>query len=128
MRILLVPSSDWNSPVPVRMKFIFGELAKKGYQIHVLRFCLKDSDFPGKTSPGFTVHSVPVPFAARLGEIFYYVLGFPLHLAAIRRIALDCRVDVIVTSNLLPGLAASLVGKFYDIPVKNFGDYNLGHS
>jgi len=117
MRILLVPSSDWNSPVPVRMKFIFGELAKKGYQIHVLRFCLKDSDFPGKISPGFTVHSVPVPFAARLGEVIYYVLGFPLHLAAIRRIALDCRVDAIVTSNLLPGLAASLVGKFYDIPV-----------
>src|SRR5260370_35743961 len=109
MRMLLVHSSDWNSPVPVRMKFIFGELAKKGYQIHVLRFCLKDSDFPGKTSPGFTVHYVPVPFAARLGETIYYVLGFPLHLAAIRKMALDCRVDPIVTSNLLLGLHTSLV-------------------
>jgi glycosyltransferase involved in cell wall biosynthesis len=109
MKILVIPTTDWiRHPVPNRLNFIFDILADK-HDVYVLHFGLerfKDQE--------------PRPTKCRLVEAsgikvrdpsLYYLFNFPYHLWKIRDTAKNKDIDAILSTNILPSLAANFAGK-----------------
>lgn len=112
MNILLIPATDWlRHPVPSRLHHIF-EIMAETDNVHVLQFDLYPANRKMKTN--VILHK---PFTIPTKDMsLYYLLNFPFYLAEIIRIIKSESIDVIVVSNLLPGLPA-LLGKLSKVKI-----------
>jgi len=108
MRILVIPTTDWiRHPVPNRLNFIFDILAEK-HEIYVLHFRLlrfKDLE-PRQTR----CRLVDASWIETDDPSLYYLLNFPYHLWKIRQVVAREKIDLIVSANILPSLAARFAG------------------
>jgi len=111
MNILVIPTTDWtHHPVPNRLNFIF-EILAKDHNVYVLHFRLKK--FENITPRETRCTLIPTGFRSIQDPSFYYCLSAPLHMHAIRKIVRERKIDVILSSNILPSLFANLA----DTPV-----------
>jgi glycosyltransferase involved in cell wall biosynthesis len=108
MRILVIPTTDWiRHPVPNRLNFIFDILAQE-HDVTVLHFGLKRfKDLPARETRCELVDANWMDIA---DPSLYYVLNFPYHLKMIRDVVKSRKIDVILSTNILPSLAANFAG------------------
>lgn len=108
MKILVIPTTDWlRHPVPNRLNFIFDILAEE-HSIYVLNFHLKQFDgFPARTTRCTLVDGDAFSPA---GLSSHYLLNGPAHLKKIRDIVKREKIDLILSSNILPSLVANFAG------------------
>lgn len=111
MNILLIPATDWlRHPVPSRHHHIF-EILTETDNVHVFQFDL----YPERTLQRETnviIHR-PTTIVSR-GFASYYALNFLSYSKGIAKIIKSEKIDVVVVSNLLPGipsLFADLMGR-----------------
>jgi glycosyltransferase involved in cell wall biosynthesis len=104
MNILLIPATDWlRHPVPSRLHHIF-EIMAETENVHVLQF-----DFYPENKEMETNVILHRPAAIPLKDMsMYYLMNFPSYSAEILKIIKSESIDVVVVSNLLPGLPALL--------------------
>lgn len=104
LNILLIPATDWlRHPVPSRQHHVFEKLAEKD-NVHVFQFDLYPQNPERKTR--LILHRPQsVPFK---GLSSYYFLHFFSYSKEIIRTIRRERIDVVVVTNLLPGIPASL--------------------
>ena len=108
MRILVIPTTDWiRHPVPNRLNFIFDILAEE-HDIYVLHFGLKR--FQSLEARSTKCNLVDGSWIAVDDPSLYYLLNFPYHLWKIRNIAKSLKIDVILSTNILPSFAANFAG------------------
>lgn len=108
MKILVIPTTDWiRHPVPNRLNFIFDILAEE-HEVYVLHFSLKR--FSGLPPRETKCRLVPASWVGAKDPSLYYILNFPYQLYKIRRIVRDLKIDVILSSNILPSFAANFAG------------------
>jgi glycosyltransferase involved in cell wall biosynthesis len=108
MRILVIPTTDWiRHPVPNRLNFIFDILAEK-HEIYVLHFGLKR--FRDQEPRQTRCRLVAASWIEVEDPSLYYLLNFPYHLWKIRQIVAREEIDLIVSANILPSLAACFAG------------------
>ena len=108
MRILVIPTTDWiRHPVPNRLNFIFDILAEE-HDVYVLHFGLKRFSLLEARQTGCTL--LPADWISAEDPSLYYLLNFPYHLWKIRKIASRLKIDVILSVNILPSLAANFAG------------------
>ncbi len=121
MRILIVPSGDWLSPLPTRHKFLAERLASRGHEIHVLRIpTLFDGGAQHPPSDGITVHEPKGIHPSRRidsNELLHYTARTSAYASEIRRIIASESIEVILSSNLIPSAAASIVARMLDVPI-----------
>ena len=105
MKILVIPTTDWiRHPVPNRLNFIFDILAER-HEVYVLHFGLsKFSKLPARETK---CKLVAASWINAEDPSLYYLLNFPYHLWKIRQIAKKLKIDVILSTNILPSFAAS---------------------
>jgi glycosyltransferase involved in cell wall biosynthesis len=108
MKILVIPTTDWiRHPVPNRLNFIFDILAEK-HEIYVLHFGLKRFR---DLEPRLTrCRLVAASFIETKDPSLYYLLNFPYHIWKIRQVVAREKIDLIVSANILPSLAANFAG------------------
>jgi glycosyltransferase involved in cell wall biosynthesis len=119
MHILLIPSGDWFSRLPTRHKFLARILGEMGHDIHVLRIATSGNSRPPETH-GVHVHELKgVQHSNRVtgNEILHYATSSVAYASAIREIVSTVPIDVILSSNLLPSVAATIVARARGIPV-----------
>ena len=108
MNILLIPATDWlRHPVISRQHHIFERIAKKN-KVHVLQFDLYPENSERETN--LIIHrlrKVPVK-----GLATYYILNMGPYSKEIMSIVSENKIDVIVVTNLLPGIPAFLGKNF----------------
>ena len=108
MKILVIPTTDWiRHPVPNRLNFIFDILAEK-HEVYVLHFGLKR--FRNLTERKTKCQLLPASWIEASDPSLYYMLNFPYHIWKIRRIVKEKKIDVILSTNVLPSFAANLSG------------------
>lgn len=108
MKIMVIPTTDWiRHPVPNRLNFIFDILAEDN-DVYVLHFALKR--FSGLPARKTKCHLVPASWLQAEDPSLYYALNFPYHIGKIRRAVKDLKIDVILSTNILPSFAANLSG------------------
>jgi glycosyltransferase involved in cell wall biosynthesis len=108
MRILVIPTTDWiRHPVPNRLNFIFDTLAEHN-DVYVLHFGLKR--FQGLEARLTKCTLVDASWITVEDPSLYYLLNFPYHLWKIRNIAKSLKIDVILSTNILPSFAANFAG------------------
>jgi glycosyltransferase involved in cell wall biosynthesis len=108
MRILVIPTTDWiRHPVPNRLNFIFDILAEE-HDVYVLHFGLKR--FQSLEARLTKCNLVDGSWIAVDDPSLYYLLNFPYHLWKIRNIAKSLKIDVILSTNILPSFAANFAG------------------
>ena len=104
MNILLIPATDWlRHPVPSRQHHIFETLTKTD-NVHVLQFNLFPHNPPRKTQT--TIHKIHGISSKGLAQ--YYTVNIPIFLKEILRIIKSQRIEVVVTSNLIPAIPTLL--------------------
>lgn len=104
MNILLIPATDWlRHPVPSRQHHVFETLAEKD-NVHVLQFNLYPKNPPRKTLT--IIHHLPEISSEGLAQ--YYALNMPFFLREILKIIKSEGIEVVVTTNLLPGIPTLL--------------------
>jgi len=104
MNILLIPATDWlRHPVPSRQHHVFETLAETD-NVHVLQFNLFPQNHPRETRT--IIHSLH-EISSR-GFAQYYALNMPVFLKEILGIIKSEGIEVVVTSNLLPGIPTLL--------------------
>ncbi|MDD1759765.1 MAG: glycosyltransferase [Methanothrix sp.] len=108
MKILVIPTTDWiRHPVPNRLNFIFDILAEK-HDVYVLHFGLKRfRNLPARET---RCRLVAASWMEVEDPSLYYLLNFPYHLWKIRQVVAREKIDVIVSANILPSLAACFAG------------------
>jgi glycosyltransferase involved in cell wall biosynthesis len=108
MRILVIPTTDWiRHPVPNRLNFIFDILAERN-DVYVLHFDLLRFK---KLEPRETKCSlVGASMIAAQDPSLYYLLNFPYHIWRIRSVIKAKKIDVVLSSNILPSFAANFAG------------------
>src|SRR2546425_1540989 len=119
MRILLIPSGDWFSPLPTRHKFLARILGERGHDIHVLRIATSGNSRRPETE-GLHVHELKgMQLSSRVtsNEILHYATSSVAYASAIREIVSTEPIDVVLSSNLLPSAAATIVARMRGIPV-----------
>ena len=119
MRILLIPSGDWFSPLPTRHKFLARILGERGHDIHVLRIATSGNSRRPETE-GVHVHELKgMQLSSRVtgNEILHYATSSVAYASAIREIVSAEPIDVVLSSNLLPSAAATIVARMRGIPV-----------
>ena len=108
MKILVIPTTDWiRHPVPNRLNFIFDILAEK-HEVYVLHFGLKR--FRNLAERETKCQLLPASWIEASDPSLYYMLNFPYHIWKIRKIVKEKRIDVILSTNVLPSFAANLSG------------------
>ena len=108
MKILVIPTTDWiRHPVPNRLNFIFDILAEK-HEVYVLHFGLKR--FRNLRERETKCKLLPASWIEASDPSLYYMLNFPYHIWKIRKIVKEKRIDVILSTNVLPSFAANLSG------------------
>ncbi len=108
MNILVIPTTDWiRHPVPNRLNFIFDILAEK-HEVYVLHFGLKR--FANQQPRETKCHLEPAGCIGAEDPSLYYMLNFPCHVRRIMSIIKERRIDVILSSNILPSFAANFAG------------------
>lgn len=151
MNILVIPTTDWiRHPVPNRLNFIFDTLAEK-HDVYVLHFSLKkfkDNDARYTKCKLIDANMVDVDDPS-----LYYVLNSPKHILKIIRVIHEKKIDIIVSTNILPSFLAnfarvplvfdyldhleesaaiyypeSLFGKLVKIIVRQIVRYNIKHA
>jgi glycosyltransferase involved in cell wall biosynthesis len=106
MRILVIPTTDWiRHPVPNRLNFIFDILAEK-HDVYVLHFGLLR--FSKLSTRETKCKLVEASWINAEDPSIYYLMNFPYHLWKIRQIAKKLKIDVILSTNILPSFAANL--------------------
>ena len=105
MNILVIPTTDWiRHPVPNRLNFIFDTLAEE-HEVYVLHFGLKRfSDLPERETK---CQLLKASWIETQDPSLYYILNFPYHIWKIRRIVKEKKIDVILSTNILPSFAAN---------------------
>lgn len=108
MKILVIPTTDWiRHPVPNRLNFIFDILAEK-HDVYVLHFGLKR--FRDLEPRQTRCRLVAASWIEAEDPSLYYLLNFPYHLWKIRQVIAREKIDLIVSANILPSLAANFAG------------------
>ncbi|HEX7445081.1 MAG TPA: glycosyl transferase family 1, partial [Methanothrix sp.] len=108
MKILVIPTTDWiRHPVPNRLNFIFDILAEE-HDVYVLHFGLKR--FRNLEARETKCRLINANWIEIADPSLYYLLNFPYHLWKIRRVVADEKIDLIVSANILPSLAALFAG------------------
>lgn len=108
MKILVIPTTDWiRHPVPNRLNFIFDILAEE-HEVYVLHFGLKR--FRDMEPRDTKCTLVAADWMSAKDPSLYYLLNFPYHLWKIRKTAKDKRIDVVLSTNILPSFAANFAG------------------
>src|SRR2546430_15476631 len=113
MRILLIPSGDWFSPLPTRHKFLARILSERGHEIHVLRIATS-GNMRRPEAEGVHVHELKgMQLSSRVtgNEILHYATSGLAYTSAIRKIVSSVPIDVVLSSNLLPRSEERRVGK-----------------
>ncbi|VVB71970.1 D-inositol-3-phosphate glycosyltransferase [uncultured archaeon] len=108
MKILVIPTTDWiRHPNPNRLNFIFDNLAEK-HEVYVLHFGLKkfQSQEPRETK----CRLVTASGIAVGDQSLYYLLNFFYHAWKIKSTAKREKIDLILSSNILPSFAANFAG------------------
>ena len=109
MKVLVIPTTDWiRHPVPNRLNFIFDILAER-HEVYVLHFDLKR--FRNMEERGTNCRLLGASWIEVFDPSLYYILNFPYHIWKIRRIAKEKGIEVILSTNVLPSLAANLSRK-----------------
>ena len=105
MNILVIPTTDWiRQPHPNRLNFIFDTLAEE-HEVYVLHFGLKRfSDLPERETK---CQLLKASWIETQDPSLYYILNFPYHIWKIRRIVKEKKIDVILSTNILPSFAAN---------------------
>jgi len=105
MNILVIPTTDWiRHPVPNRLNFIFDTLAEE-HEVYVLHFGLKRfSDLPERETK---CQLLKASWIETQDPSLYYILNFPYHIWKIRKIVKEKKIDVILSTNILPSFAAN---------------------
>jgi glycosyltransferase involved in cell wall biosynthesis len=108
MKILVIPTTDWiRHPVPNRLNFIFDNLAER-HEVYVLHFGLKR--FSELEARATKCRLLQADWIRTEDPSLYYILNFPYHLWKIRRLARSLKIDVILSTNILPSFAANFAG------------------
>jgi glycosyltransferase involved in cell wall biosynthesis len=108
MKILVIPTTDWiRHPVPNRLNFIFDNLAER-HEVYVLHFGLKR--FSELEARETKCRLLQADWIRTEDPSLYYILNFPYHLWKIRRLARSLKIDVILSTNILPSFAANFAG------------------
>ena len=104
MNVLLIPATDWlRHPVPSRHHHIF-EIMAETDNVHVLQFDLHPENALRDTH--VVIHRIHA--ARSKGLATYYVLNASSYWKKIVKVARSEKIEVVVVSNLLPGIAAVL--------------------
>lgn len=111
MKILVIPTTDWiRHPVPNRLNFIFDNLAEE-HEVYVLHFGLLRFK---KFEPRETKCQLVEASCMDAGDpSLYYLLNFLCHFSKIRSVVKSKKIDVILSTNILPSFAAN----FASVPV-----------
>ncbi len=105
MNILVIPTTDWiKHPVPNRLNFIFDTLAEE-HEVYVLHFGLKRFRNLGERETKCQL--LKASWIEAQDPSLYYILNFPYHIWKIRRIVKEKKIDVILSTNILPSFAAN---------------------
>jgi len=108
MKILVIPTTDWiRHPVPNRLNFIFDALAEE-HEVYVLHFAL--SRFKSLQPRETKCQLVSASLFDAEDPSLYYLLNFPYHFAKIRSLVRREKIDVILSTNILPSFAANFAG------------------
>jgi glycosyltransferase involved in cell wall biosynthesis len=108
MKILVIPTTDWiRHPVPNRLNFIFDNLAER-HEVYVLHFGLKR--FSELEARETKCQLLQADWIRTEDPSLYYILNFPYHLWKIRILARSLKIDVILSTNILPSFAANFAG------------------
>lgn len=100
MNILLIPATDWlRHPVVSRQHHIFETLAETD-KVHVIQFNLFPKNPPRKTRT--IIHNLNTIPSKGLAQ--YYALNLPKFIFKILKIIKSEKIDIVVTSNLIPGI------------------------
>lgn len=108
MRILVIPTTDWvRHPVPNRLNFIFDALADK-HEVYVIHFTLKRfKDFEARETK---CQLVDAGWFEADDPSSYYLMNSLPHLQKIRETVRDKKIDVILSTNILPSFLANFAG------------------
>jgi glycosyltransferase involved in cell wall biosynthesis len=108
MRILVIPTTDWvRHPVPNRLNFIFDALAER-HEIYVIHFKLKRfKDFEARETK---CQLVDAGWFEADDPSSYYLMNSLPHLQKIRETVRDRKIDVILSTNILPSFLANFAG------------------
>lgn len=108
MKILVIPTTDWiRHPVPNRLNFIFDALAEE-HEVYVLHFAL--SRFKSLPPRETKCQLVSASLFDAEDPSSYYLLNFPYHFGRIRSLVKREKIDVILSTNILPSFAANFAG------------------
>lgn len=104
MNVLLIPASDWlRHPVPSRHHHIF-EIMAESDNVHVIHFDL----YPKNVSRETRVILHKINKIPSKGLASYYILNMLFYWKKIVNIIKSEKIDVVVVSNLIPGIPALL--------------------
>jgi glycosyltransferase involved in cell wall biosynthesis len=108
MKILVIPTTDWTRhPVPNRLNFIFDILAKR-HEVYVVHFNLKR--FKDVEPRATECNLVDAGGFESNDPSMYYLLNAPAHLSKIREIVRKRKIDVMLSTNILPSFMANFAG------------------
>lgn len=108
MKILVIPTTDWiRHPVPNRLNFIFDNLAGE-HEVYVLHFGL--SRFKNMVPRETKCELMKTGCIESEDPSLYYLLNFPCHFSTIWGLVKSKKIDVILSTNILPSFAANFVG------------------
>ncbi len=107
MKILVIPTTDWiRHPVPNRLNFIFDNLAEE-HEVYVLHFGLQR--FKNLEPRETKCELVKSGCFESEDPSLYYLLNFPCHFRTIWGLVKSKKIDVILSTNILPSFAANFV-------------------
>lgn len=108
MKILVIPTTDWvRHPVPNRLNFIFDALAER-HEVYVLHFKLKR--FKELEARETKCQLIDAGWFEADDPSSYYLMNSLPHLQKIREIVRDKKIDVILSTNILPSFLANFAG------------------
>jgi glycosyltransferase involved in cell wall biosynthesis len=108
MKILVIPTTDWvRHPVPNRLNFIFDALAER-HEVYVLHFKLKR--FKDLEARETKCQLVDTGWFEADDPSSYYLMNSLPHLQKIRETVRDKKIDVILSTNILPSFLANFAG------------------
>jgi glycosyltransferase involved in cell wall biosynthesis len=108
MKILVIPTTDWvRHPVPNRLNFIFDALAER-HEVYVLHFKLKR--FKDLEARETKCQLVDAGWFEADDPSSYYLMNSLPHLQKIRETVRDKKIDVILSTNILPSFLANFAG------------------
>lgn len=108
MKILVIPTTDWiRHPIPNRLNFIFDILAER-HEVYVVHFNLKK--FKDVEPRETQCELLNAGWFSADDPSMYYLLNSLPHLLKIRQIVKEKKIDVILSTNILPSFMANFAG------------------